>query len=484
MELKKIVIWRYSKLSNHQVSTKTENSNGAPQNASSESGQDTTWAQEKENLHNLLLKALDRTIFQELKSEELDARLRPQIFKFIEKNISSEFSEQTSRMAEELQNELIGLGPLQSLIHDKSISEIMVNGIENIYVEKSGNIQPTGIRFRSEEHLRLIIDQIVGHIGRRVDKKTPMVDARLPDGSRVNIIIPPAALSGSTITIRRFLHNKLDANDLIQFGSISQDMLTFLKAAIGGAMNIVVSGRTGSGKTTLLNMLSGYIPSQERIVTVEDSAELSLQQEHVITLETVQADRDGNHGVTIRDLVKNSLRMRPDRIIVGECRGDEALDMLQAMNTGHDGSMTTIHANTPRDALSRIATMFMMAGYDIPDRVIKQHIASAIDMIVQIDRLTDGSRKVTQITEITGMEGDVITMQDIYELDWKIDENGVVTGHHKCMGIRPKSADKLKALGQILPDFHESAIESVAPKPSEESNEIFRSNDEAVLKNR
>jgi pilus assembly protein CpaF len=443
------------------------------------------WLQEKQRLQNDFIELLDISFFTNINSEELDDLLIPKIADFVSKEIQSEFSEQAERMAKEIYSQFAGLGPLEPLFNDKSISEIMVNGTDTLYIEKNGKIQESEIRFMNEKHIRIIIEQIVGGIGRYIDEKKPMVDARLPDGSRVNIIIPPAALRGSTITIRRFLHNKLNTDDLVKLGTASTEMISFLKSAVEGSLNIMISGRTGSGKTTFLNLISSFIPSDERIVTIEDAAEVSLQQKHVITLESIPPDRKGENEVAIRDLVKNALRMRPDRIIVGECRGNEAFDMLQAMNTGHDGSMSTVHANSPRDALDRIGSLFVMAGYDIPNNVIRQHIASALDLIIQIDRLPDGSRKVTQITEITGMEGEMITMQDIYDLEWKMDDNGKVIAHHKGTGIRPQCATKLENLGLSLPEFVESATESASKSQIDSvSNHQSFSDEETFLKTR
>ncbi len=450
----------------------------------SKPGPNNHWPQEKHRLQNDFIDLLELSFFRNVSPEDLDEILRPQIFEFVSKDILPELSEHADRMSAEIYSQIAGLGPMEPLFQDQSISEIMVNGTDTLYIEKNGKIQEADIKFQSEKHIRIIIEQIVAVIGRYIDEKKPMVDARLPDGSRVNIIIPPAALHGSTITIRRFLHNKLDSNDLITLGTASPEMLSFLKSAVEGSLNIMISGRTGSGKTTFLNLISGFIPEDERIVTIEDAAEVSLQQKHVITLESIPPDRNGENEVAIRDLVKNALRMRPDRIIVGECRGNEAFDMLQAMNTVHDGSMSTVHANSPRDALSRIGSLFVMAGYDIPNNVIRQHIASALDLIIQIDRLPDGSRKVTQITEITGMEGDMITMQDIYDLEWKMDDAGEVVAHHKCTGIRPQCAIKLENLGFPLPDFGESATESVPKKNKSVSNHQFISDEESMLKTR
>jgi pilus assembly protein CpaF len=345
-------------------------------------------------------------------------------------------------------DELLGFGPLQPLLDNPEISEVMVNGAGNVYIERKGKLTRTNITFDSDEQVMRIIDRIILPLGRRIDADIPTVDARLPDGSRVNAVIPPVAIDGPTITIRKFQKDKLSVSQLVELGSITRNMAEFLRACVISRLNILISGGTGSGKTTLLNILSGYIPVDERIVTIEDAAELKLQQDHVVRLETKPANIEGKHPVTIRDLVRNSLRMRPDRIVVGEVRGGEALDMLQAMNTGHDGSLTTLHANSPRDATSRLETMCMMAGMDLPVRVIREQIASAIDVIVQQSRLRDGSRKVTAITEVAGMEGDTIVMTDIFRYEQKeIRTDGTVVGELKPTGIRPLFTQRLEVAG-------------------------------------
>ncbi|PDW01795.1 CpaF family protein [Candidatus Viridilinea mediisalina] len=349
-------------------------------------------------------------------------------------------------------DELMGFGPIQQLLNDDSVSEVMVNGPNMIYVEQKGKLRLTEVRFANDEHVLKIIDRIIRPLGRRVDRKWPMVDARLPDGSRVNAIIPPCAIDGSTITIRKFSKNKLKIDDLVRFGSMTPEMAEFLRACVVSRLNIVVAGGTGSGKTTLLNVLSNFIPDDERIVTIEDSAELQLGQDHVVRLESKPAEIDGSGRVQIRDLVINSLRMRPERVVIGECRGGETLDMLQAMNTGHDGSLTTLHANTPRDALARMETMSMMAGMDLPLKVIREQIASAIDIIVQQSRLDDGQRKVTYITEVQGMEGELVVLQDIFKLDIKgKSAEGKIICELKPTGVRPKFNAKLEAHGFKLP---------------------------------
>ena len=354
-----------------------------------------------------------------------------------------------AQVTNDLFNDIMGYGPIEVLIQDPRYSEIMVNGPDHIYIEEKGKLKLTGLKFRDEEHLMNVIDRIVSQVGRHVDEASPMVDARLLDGSRVNAIIPPLSLVGPVLTIRKFGKKPITAQQLLQFGSLSPKMLQFLEACVKGKLNIVVAGGTGSGKTTLLNVLSSYIPEDERIVTIEDAAEVQLHQEHVITLEARPANLEGKGAITIRNLVKNALRMRPDRIIVGEVRSEETLDMLQAMNTGHDGSLTTTHANSPRDTLSRLETMVLMSGMDLPLRAIRDQVSSAIDLIVQQSRLRDGTRKITSITEVIGMEGDIISMQDIfvYETDGSVDANGKFIGKFKATGIRPKSLEKIRGNG-------------------------------------
>ena len=356
------------------------------------------------------------------------------------------------RLVEELISEILGLGPIEPLLKDSSVTEVMVNGPDSIYIERKCRLQKTDVRFRNTEHLMHIIDRIVTAVGRRVDESSPMVDARLADGSRVNVIIPPLSLTGPCVTIRKFSKDVLTVDKMIEFGSFDQRMAEFLEDCVKGRLNIVVSGGTGSGKTTLLNVLSSYVPASERIVTLEDSAELQLKQDHVVTLETRPPNIEGEGEVTMRDLVRNALRMRPDRIIVGECRTGEALDVLQAMNTGHDGSMTTAHANSARDALSRLETMVLMSGMELPLRAIRSQIASAVDIIVQIARLRDGSRKIINIAEVTGMEGDIITLQDLFRFEnHGLDSDGRITGEFLTSGLRPMCTEKLAMNGVVLP---------------------------------
>lgn len=353
------------------------------------------------------------------------------------------------KVATELFNDILGYGPIEELVQNPDISEIMVNGPDQIYVEDHGKLVLTPLKFRDEEHLMNIINRIVSNVGRHVDEASPMVDARLSDGSRVNAIIPPLSLIGPVLTIRKFGKKPITAQQLLKFGSLTPNMLRFLEACVKGKLNIVVAGGTGSGKTTLLNVLSSYIPEDERIVTIEDAAEVQLKQDHVITLEARPANLEGKGAVTIRNLVKNALRMRPDRIIVGEVRSEETLDMLQAMNTGHDGSLTTTHANSPRDTVARLETMVLMSGMELPLRAIRDQISSAIDLIVQQSRLRDGTRKITSITEVVGMEGDIVSMQDIfvYETDGTVDASGKFVGSFKATGVRPNCLEKIRGNG-------------------------------------
>jgi pilus assembly protein CpaF len=355
------------------------------------------------------------------------------------------------RLFEAISAEILGFGPIEPLLKEPSISEIMINGPKQVYVERAGKLELCDVTFNDDEHVMRVIDRIVSPLGRRIDESSPTVDARLPDGSRVNAIIPPIALNGPTVTIRKFSKDPFTVEDLIRFGTFTAEMATFLKACVEARLNIVVSGGTGSGKTTMLNVLSSFIPDDERIVTIENAAELQLRQEHVVRLESRPPNIEGKGEVTIRDLVINSLRMRPERIVVGECRGGESLDMLQAMNTGHDGSMTTAHANSPRDTLSRLETMCLMAGMDLPVRAIREQIASAVDLIVQQDRLKDGSRKITNVTEVQGMEGDVIVLQDIFTFQQTGVEAGKIVGRMKPTGIRPKFIHRFEVANIYLP---------------------------------
>jgi pilus assembly protein CpaF len=408
----------------------------------------------KGRIHQELLNRLNLERLTQIKRADAEPEVRSIIVSLLERE-----SEKTplSRFEREaligdVLNELFGLGPLEELLVDPSISDILVNRFDRIYIEREGRLEEVNTTFRDDMHLMQIIERIVSGVGRRIDESSPMVDARLQDGSRVNAIIPPLALDGPTLSIRRFRTDRLGAQDLVGRESLTQPMLEFLRAAVACRLNVIVSGGTGAGKTTLLNILSSFISDRERVVTIEDAAELMLRQRHVVRLETRPSNIEGKGAVRQRDLVINALRMRPDRIVVGEVRGEEALDMLQAMNTGHDGSLTTVHANSARDALYRLDTMVAMSNLSIPEKAVRQQISSAIDLIVQITRLSDGTRKVSSITEVTGMEGDVITMQDIFLFDRSgINENGKVVGRFRATGIRPKCSDRLAASNVRLP---------------------------------
>jgi len=404
----------------------------------------------KSDLHKKIVEELKNLKNQETRDNQFMAQ---RINELVEKFLAEGEGERIPRLdrmriAAEMVDEIIGYGPITQFLNDPEINEIMVNGPDQIYIEKNGLLQLTEVKFRDNDHVMNIIDRIVSPLGRRIDESMPMVDARLPDGSRVNAIIPPLSLNGPVITIRKFAKDPFTVEDLIELGTMTREMAEFIEACVKARLNIVVSGGTGSGKTTTLNVLSSFIPENERIVTIEDAAELQLRQPHVITLESRPPNIEGKGAITIRDLVRNALRMRPDRIIVGEVRSGEALDMLQAMNTGHDGSLTTGHANSPRDMLSRLETMVLMAGMDLPVRAIREQISSAIDLIIQQSRLRDGSRKITHITEVQGMEGEVITLQDLFVYKQTgIDENGRVKGYFKSTGIRPKFIDRLESCG-------------------------------------
>ncbi|MFD0865318.1 CpaF family protein [Tessaracoccus lubricantis] len=353
------------------------------------------------------------------------------------------------RFMKEVEADVLGLGPLEPLLADSTITEVMVNGPDSVYVERKGKLTKTEVFFDGEPHLRRIIERIVTRVGRRIDESSPLVDARLEDGSRVNAIIPPLAVSGSTLTIRKFSRDALSVADLERFGTMTPEMAELLRACVEARLNILVSGGTGTGKTTLLNVLSSFIPSQERIISIEDSVELQLQQDHVIQLESRPPNIEGRGEITIRDLVRNSLRMRPDRIVVGEVRGAEALDMLQAMNTGHDGSLSTVHSNSPRDCLARLETLVMMSGFDLPLRAIREQVASAVNLIVQLSRLRDGTRRITAVTEVSGMEGQIITLQDVFLFDYSagVDQNGRFRGRTMPTGVRPQFSDKFADMG-------------------------------------
>ncbi|MEQ8235606.1 MAG: CpaF family protein [Syntrophomonadaceae bacterium] len=406
----------------------------------------------KTAIHKEVIDSIENEMKQNiLTGDELAKKAREMVFSLLERDaVFLPFSERQI-VAAEIMDEVIGLGPLEPLLNDEDVTEIMVNGPKQVYIERGGKLYLTNVVFRDDEHVMHIIDKIVSPIGRRIDESQPYVDARLQDGSRVNAIIPPLSLKGPTITIRKFATNPYDINDLMRFGTLTPQMSKFLEAAVKARLNIIISGGTGSGKTTLLNVAASFIPHNERIVTVEDAAELKLGQEHVVSLESRSVNIEGKGAVTIRDLVRNCLRMRPDRIVVGEVRGGESLDMLQAMNTGHDGSLTTGHANTPRDMLARLETMVMMAGMELPVKAIRQQVASAVDLIVHVSRLRDGSRVVTHMTEVLGMEGDTIQLQDIFLFEQQgVDDNGKVIGYHYATGITPKCFSQIEAEGVRL----------------------------------
>jgi pilus assembly protein CpaF len=403
-----------------------------------------------------LKKYLVENISRAIEAEGISAEQRDE---FIKQSIESIYNQANLKLPQDVRNmifkevlnDLLGYGPIQPLLDDPEVTEVMVNGPKNVYIEKKGKLIKSSVAFDDDNHVLHVIDRIILPLGRRVDSDKPTVDARLPDGSRVNAVVPPVAIDGPSITIRKFSKEKLGISDLIDFGSITEKMGEFLRACVLAHLNVIISGGTGSGKTTLLNILSSFIPEEERIVTIEDAAELQLQQDHVLRMETKPANVDGQGGVTIRDLVRNSLRMRPDRIVVGEVRGGEALVMLQAMNTGHDGSLTTVHANSPRDALARLETLVLMAGMDMPLKVVRQQIASAVDLIVQQTRLQDGSRKVTAITEVAGMEGDTVVLTDIFKFEQTgVTTEGRVQGDLKPTGIRPLFSSRLETAGYKL----------------------------------
>jgi pilus assembly protein CpaF len=412
------------------------------------------YQQLKARIHQELLNRLNLERLTRVAREDAEPEIRDLIAEMIGSETQStplSLTERESLFVDVL-NELFGLGPLEALLHDPDISDILVNRFDQIYIERNGRLEKTDVVFNHDRHLLQIIERIVSTVGRRIDESSPMVDARLKDGSRVNAIIPPLALDGPALSIRRFRTTRLGAQDLVERETLTQPMLDFLQAAVGCRLNIIVSGGTGAGKTTLLNVLSGYISDLERVVTIEDAAELVFRQRHVVRLETRPPNIEGKGAVRQRDLVVNALRMRPDRIIVGEVRGEEALDMLQAMNTGHDGGLTTIHANSPRDALYRLDTMVAMSNLNIPERVVRHQTASTINLMIQLNRLSDGTRKVTCITEVTGMEGEVVTMQDIFVFERTgVRRDGKVCGRFRATGIRPKCCDRLSSFGVQLP---------------------------------
>jgi pilus assembly protein CpaF len=406
----------------------------------------------KRRIHGKLVDKLDLTRIGELEGDSLRREIRLVVEHLCNTEDTYLNRNERDRLVEEVLDETFGLGPLEMLLKDPTVSEIMINGPKNVYIEHNGSLEKTQVQFRDDKHLMQVIDRIVSRVGRRVDEVCPMADARLADGSRVNAIIPPLALDGPCLTIRRFGSNPLKLEDLLNYKSLTPEMVMLLEGAMKAKLNIVISGGTGSGKTTLLNTLSSFISNDDRIVTIEDAAELQLQQDHVVRLETRPANIEGKGMIKATDLVRNCLRMRPDRIIIGECRGGETLDMLQAMNTGHEGSLTTCHANTPRDAVARLETMIMMAGFEMPMRAMRQQMANAVDLIVQVNRLQGGPRKVTHITEICGMEQDTIVMQDIFKYQQEgVDERGRAVGHFIATGIRPSFMARLESSGVRLP---------------------------------
>jgi pilus assembly protein CpaF len=416
----------------------------------------------KTSMHEALFARLGLRLFDtNMNEQQLHALVTREVTDLMSATESPLSVEERQALATEITSDVMGLGPVERFMADPTVTEVMVNGLKPIYVERNGVIEQTVSRFMSEDHLRRVIERIVNQVGRRIDEASPMVDARLPDGSRVNAVLPPLAVDGPALTIRKFSRDPLLVSDLVALGSITEDVATVLSAAVNGGLNVLISGGTGTGKTTLLNVLSSFIPADERIVTIEDAVEIKLRQPHVVRLESRPANIEGRGEVSIRDLVRNALRMRPDRIVLGEVRGGEALDMLQAMNTGHEGSMSTVHANAPRDALSRVETMVLMAGFDLPARAIREQIASAIQLIVQIDRFRDGGRRVVQVTEVVGIERDTILLQDIYQFDHAAGSapDGRPLGRLLPTGLRPKFSDHLADLGINLPARLFGAVE-------------------------
>ena len=450
----------YQRLNEVQGGAGNESTGGATvdpaaQQAANQASAAAAAAQElRYRVHGRLIEELGSTLYD---SDMPEHELKALVYGKLEQAVAEErvplSMADKQRLIESIANDVLGYGPIDPLLHDESVTEIMVNGPDQVFVERGGKAGLAPVRFLDEDHLRRVIEKIVAQVGRRIDESSPLCDARLPDGSRVNAVIPPLAIGGPFLTIRKFAVDPLMEEDLIAFGTFDKRVADFLAACVLGRMNVIISGGTGSGKTTLLNVVSSYIPDDERIVTVEDAAELQMRQEHVLSTESRPANLEGKGQVTIRDLVRNSLRMRPDRIVVGEVRGGEALDMLQAMNTGHDGSLTTVHSNSPRDTLSRIETMVLMAGFDLPVRAIREQVASAVDLIVHTARLRDGTRRVTHITEVEGMEGDVITLQDLFLFDFGmgVDDDGRYQGHLKATGIRPSFSSRLTDLGISVP---------------------------------
>src|SRR5258708_5215652 len=411
----------------------------------------------RQKIHHHLIDELGPILYDKrLSEEDLRRRVHEQLHAALAQERAPLSAADKAQLIQDVSDDILGYGPIDRLLKDDDVTEVMVNGPESVYTERAGRIERTTASFVDETHLRRIIDKIVGQVGRRIDESTPMVDARLPDGSRVNAVIHPLAIGGPFLTIRKFSKDPYQIDDLIRFGTLNAHAARFMQACVVGRLNIIVSGGTGTGKTTTLNVLSSFIPSDERIVTVEDAKELQLHQDHVLAMEARPPNIEGRGQVTIRDLVKNCLRMRPDRIVVGECRAGEALDMLQAMNTGHDGSITTVHSNSPRDTLARVETMTLMSGFDLPVRAIREQMASALDLIVHLTRLRDGTRRVTHVTEVQGMEGEVITLQDLFLFDYGmgVDDAGRFKGHLKATGIRPKFGERLADFGiRLSPDL-------------------------------
>jgi pilus assembly protein CpaF len=404
----------------------------------------------RQRIHHHLIEELGPILYDKrLSEDDLRRRVNEQLHAALAQERAPLSAADKAQLIQDVSDDILGYGPIDRLLREDEVSEVMVNGPDSVYVERNGKLEKDDTTFVDEVHLRRIIDKIVSEIGRRIDEANPLCDARLPDGSRVNAVIHPLAIGGPFLTIRKFSKEKLQIDDLIRYGTLNAHSARFLQACVVGRLNVLVSGGTGTGKTTTLNVLSSFIPTDERIVTVEDAKELQLHQDHVLALEARPANIEGRGEITIRDLVKNCLRMRPDRIVVGECRSGEALDMLQAMNTGHDGSLTTVHSNSPRDTLARLETLVLMAGFDLPVRAIREQMASALDCIVHLSRLRDGTRRITHITEVQGMEGDVITLQDIFLFDFGmgVDEHGRFKGHLKATGVRPKFAEKLADYG-------------------------------------
>jgi pilus assembly protein CpaF len=427
------------------------NTNNAPGNVADGSGQH-SFQEMKSRLHRTLINRMDLTKLQTLTPEQVHAEVSRLAEAVLAQEAMPLSVSERERLVNDVQHELFGLGPLEPLLKDPTISDILVNTHDTIYIERRGKLERTNVTFKDDEHLMRVIERIVSSIGRRIDESSPMVDARLQDGSRVNAIIPPLSIDGPVVSIRRCGSDPLKMSSLIENKALTKEIADMLQMVVHARLNVLISGGTGAGKTTLLNALSAYIPETERIVTIEDSAELQLQQPHVVRLETRPPNIEGRGEVTQRDLVRNSLRMRPDRIVIGEVRGGEAIDMLQAMNTGHDGSLTTVHANTPRDALSRLETMIQMTGMRLSDRAMRQQVSSAINLVVQVARMSDGSRRITSISEITGMEGETITMQEIFQYERTgVDSQGQVLGRFRPTGIRPRFAERLKACGLQLP---------------------------------